>query len=303
MLIQSKTVRPREIETRPILDDITVVIPTLGRSILEESLAHIIAGNAWPGGLVVVDQGQNPTVRIWVEKLQTLGIDTKYVSSPQKGRAAGVNRGIEKTKTRYIAITDDDCFVGEKWLEGMVARLDANPGVVVTGRVEAGSEDVILTVTATESNIQRKPRLKFDSMSGGNMGTSTKVFEKVGLFDENPRMRTAEDGEWAYRALRAGFPIIYAPEVSVCHMGWREEEAREVQYRDYALSHGGFYAKYLRQGDWFIALRAIYHHFRAFRRMVRGLMTGDQEMRRMGQAYFTGLLPGIIAGLREGSVQ
>lgn len=296
--------RPRTLamatfEARMILTDITVVIPTLGRPILEESLYWILAGSAWPGGLIVVDQGQNPQVEVWIRKLQSMGIAAVYSPSEQRGRAAGVNKGIEQVKTRYFAITDDDCFVEEKWLERMVARLDENPGAIVTGRVEAGSDDVIVVVTSQVSTIQHRPRLKFDSMSGGNMGTSLEVIVRVGLFDEDPRLRTAEDGEWAYRALRTGVPIVYAPEVCVRHFGWREEGARTTQYGDYARSHGGFYGKYIRQGDWFIVLRALMHHIRAFRRWIRGLITGDQEMSRLGQAYLTGLLPGMLTGMRS----
>ena len=303
MSYQPRSLRPGEIESRPILADITVVIPTLGRPILEESLYCIVAGSAWPGGLIVVDQGLNPQVALWIQKLQSIGVDATYRPSEQRGRAAGVNRGIEQAKTRYVAVTDDDCFVEGNWLESLVAKLDENPGAVVTGRVEAGSNDVIVVVTSQVSRIQYKPRLKFDSMSGGNMGTSLEVINRVGLFDEDPRLRTAEDGEWAYRALRAGVPIVYAPEVCVRHFGWREEGARKTQYRDYARSHGGFYGKYLRQGDWFILLRAVLHHIRAFRRWMRGLITGDQEMSQLGQAYFTGLLPGIVAGFRRTPAQ
>jgi hypothetical protein len=71
-------------------------------------------------------------------------------------------------------------------------------------------------------------------------------------------------------------------------------------YKDYARSHGGFYGKHLRKGDWFIALRAVIHHLRALRRWMRGVVFGDREMVLIGRAYFTGLLPGIIAGLRNG---
>jgi hypothetical protein len=34
----------------------------LGRSILEQSLYWIISGSAWPGCLIIVEQGSNPAV-------------------------------------------------------------------------------------------------------------------------------------------------------------------------------------------------------------------------------------------------
>jgi GT2 family glycosyltransferase len=300
-MYQPERLSASEIEARPVLDDISVIIPTLGRTILEESLYWITAGDAWPGALIVVDQGMSSQVADWIEILRTIGIQAIYSASSQRGRAAGVNRGIEQVQTRFFAVTDDDCFVASDWLKKMVSHLRENPQAIITGRVDPAGEDMIVVVMSQAPAIYRKPRLKFDSMSGGNMGTSMTVIEQVGFFDEDPNLRTAEDGEWAYRALRAGVPIIYAPEVSVRHFGWRDETTRSIQYQEYARSHGGFYGKYLRKGDWFIALRAILHHIRAFRRWVIGTAIGNDELALYGRAYLTGLLPGIVAGLKKDS--
>jgi GT2 family glycosyltransferase len=289
-----------EIEAKPTLEDITVVIPTLGRAILEESLYWIVAGSAWPGGLVVVDQGSNPSVEGWIKILRLLGIKAEYLPSSQRGRAAGINRGLERVQTRFVAITDDDCFVNADWLETMVKYLRDNPEAVVTGRIEAAGENVVIVVTSQTPAVYRRPQLLFDHMSGGNVGTSMHVIESVGMFEESPSMRTAEDAEWAYRALRSGVPIMYQPEVVVAHFGWRDKNKRSVVYRDYAKSHGGFYGKYLRKGDLFIALRAVLHHLRALRRWLGGIVTNDNETKLIGRAYLTGLLPGIITGLRNG---
>jgi GT2 family glycosyltransferase len=297
---QPKTLDKINIEPRPVLDDITVVIPTLGRPILEESLYWIVAGNAWPGGLIVVDQGSSQQVAALIEKLQALGINAEHLPSTQRGRASGINRGLEQVKTRFVAITDDDCFVEADWLAQMVMHLQAHPKAIITGRVEPAGNDMIVVVTSRKPAIYHRPRLKFDALSGGNTGTSMSAVRRIGFFDEDTRLRTAEDGEWAYRALRTGVPIIYAPDVVVRHYGWRDESERAVQYRDYARSHGGFYGKYLRKGDWFIALRVFIHLERALRRWLRGILSGDQELVLNGRAYATGLLPGIIAGLRGG---
>ena len=288
-----------EFEQRPILDDISIVIPTLGREILEQSLYWILVGNAWPRCLIVVEQGSDPRVADWLTRVQEIGIRVKHILSTQRGRSSGINRGLEQVDTSFVAITDDDCFVRKDWLVNMVNQLRLSPEAVVTGRVEAAGEDMVVVVTSTTPSIQRHPRLKFDSMSGGNMGTSLDVFRKVGLFDEDPVMATAEDAEFAYRALRKGVTLHYEPEVVVEHFGWRDESKRVEQYRHYALSHGGFYGKYLRRGDLFIWARAAGHFFRALRRWVRGKLNGDAELAVLGRAYCANLLPGILAGLRS----
>ena len=165
--------------------------------------------------------------------------------------------------TRFVTITDDDCFVDRDWLVAMHARLCENPMSVVSGRVEPlGDEDNVAVVTSRVARTYRRPRLTFDLMSGGNMGTSMDVIRRVGLYDEDPRLRLAEDCEWSYRALRASVPLSYAPEVSLRHYGWRDAGERVEQYRAYARSHGGFYGKYIRRGDLFIAFRASLHLLR-----------------------------------------
>jgi GT2 family glycosyltransferase len=119
---------------------------------------------------------------------------------------------------------------------------------------------------------------------------------RLGGLDEDQCLRTAEDGEFAYRALRAGVPIMYCPEIVVTHLDWRDDQQRADQYEGYARSQGGFYGKYLRRGDLFIALRAGLHLTRAVRRWALGTLRGRHEAARIGRAYATGLIPGIRAG-------
>jgi GT2 family glycosyltransferase len=295
----SNSIQKIEFESKSVLDDISIVIPTLGRDILEQSLFWILSGSAWPSCLIVVEQGSNPNVAKMLKRIQEIGICVKHILSNQRGRSAGINRGLEQTRTRFVAITDDDCFVEEGWLRNMATMLQQHPQAVITGRVEAAGEDLVLVVTSPFPSIQNRPRLKFDSMSGGNMGAPLDIFRKVGLFDEDPAMATAEDAEWAYRALRKGISIRYEPSVVLAHFGWRDTGKRVDQYRDYALSHGGFYGKYLRRGDLFILTRAIGHLGRALRWWMRGTVAGNAELAMLGKSYFLNLLPGIRAGIRS----
>jgi GT2 family glycosyltransferase len=285
---------------KPVLQDVTVVIPTLGRAILRDSLEAIAAGDAWPGCLIVVDQGPPSDIPRWIDDLRARGMDARHFPSTQTGRAAAVNRGLERVETPFAAITDDDCLVAHDWLPTLIQRLREAPGTIVTGRVEAeGDEPAVALMTVRTPALYRRPLLRRDVLCGGNMGISRQVFGRIGLLDEDPRLRAAEDCEWSYRALRAGVPIAYAPEVVVRHCSWRDEAQRADQYQSYARSHGGFYGKYLRQGDLFIALRVIIHLLRALKRWVVGAATGNRDKALNGRAYVTGLVPGIMAVMRR----
>ncbi|HSM08659.1 MAG TPA: glycosyltransferase [Gemmatimonadota bacterium] len=286
---------------RPVARDLTVVIPTLGREILRESLAALSGGSELPARVIVVHQGDDPEVGRWVREAPG-GLTVEYVQSDRRGRATGVNTGIARVETRFVALTDDDCLVDAEWTRRMAAHLRDHPDRLVTGRVDAaGDATPVAVVTSDKPDMQRRPRIWYDLLSGGNMGGAVDVLQRIGPLDEDPCLATAEDGEYAYRALRAGVPITYDPTIVVDHVGWRDEGQRESQYRSYARSRAGFLGKYLRQGDVFIALRTVVGLLRALKRWAIGLIRRDPDQAARGRAYVTELLPGLITGWRSRS--
>ena len=191
-------------------------------------------------------------------------------------------------------------LVHSEWLKNMATCLHENPETIVTGPAyPEGDEAPVAKVTFRNPVTSHRPGLKSDYFCGSNMGVEISVIKRVGLFDEDPCLIAAEDCEWSYRVLRSGVDIVYVPEVSVRHFGWRDISQRAGRYQAYARSVGGFYGKYLRQGDWFIALRTVITFLRALRRWLRGITTRNQDLVLNGRAYVTGLLPGIIAGWRS----
>jgi GT2 family glycosyltransferase len=280
--------------------DLSVVIPTLGREMLKDCLRALAMANMRPATVIVVDQGRVDAIARLAAEFGQAGLDVQYVPSGRTGRSAGLNDGISRVRTRFLAITDDDCVPAKDWVATATVLLGREPGTIMTGRVEAGEGTIQLSV-ATDMTpvVQWQPRLTYDRLSGGNMAIATEVARRIGPFAEDACLRTAEDAEYAYRALRAGVPIRYAPDLVVSHRGWRNEVERLEQYRSYAMSHGGFYGKYLRRGDAFIGMRAAVHWLRSLRRWVVGTLTSESERSRFGRAYALGLLPGIIAGWRS----
>ncbi len=283
--------------------EITLLIPTLGRDILRGTLLSVVAGETWPGRLILVHQGSASGTAALAEELKQLGLDVLYLHSERVGKSPALNLGISKVQSRFVVITDDDCEVAPDWITRIGERLRRHALAIVTGRVDAGEGEVQLSVvTSEEEEIQRRPALRFDRLSGGNLGMPLEVAHRVGPFTEMHAMRHAEDTEFAYRALRVGVPIVYAPEVAVSHRGWRDEAQREDRYRSYARSHSAFFGWHLRQGDRFMILRVAVHLLRSLRRWVVGTLSGDRESARNGKAYLTEFLPGLREGWRGGEL-
>jgi len=283
---------------QPVVPDLSVVIPTVGRDLLEGCLRSIAEGSHWPAALIVVDQGSSPAVAAWVARLRAVGLQAEHLPSSETGIAAATNRGLERVHTRFAAVTHDDCRVAGDWVATMAARLASSGLVVLTGRVEPGGEGAISAIKTLATPVTyTRPLLDGDVLFPPNMGFPMRVPERIGYFDEHPSLRYAgEDNDWAYRALRAGVPIVYDPTMVVRHVAWQ----RDILpiYRRYARGQGAFYGKFLRRGDPFIARRAARDLLRGPWLLARGLATRNHDLTAMGRGEVTGILPGILAGMR-----
>ncbi len=291
-------VAEKERESRRVLDDLTVIVPTVGRPILEKCLKSIARGSVLPSRVIAIDQGENPDVVDYIHSVESMGLKILHLHSTERSPASARNRGIEQVETPFVAAIDDDCVAEADWLEKMEPQLGQNPTAIITGRLEpAGGGIPPTTFTSLVPCIYSRPSIRIHSpLQTANMGFALRIARQIGPFDGN--LSPAEDNEWAYRALRAGVLIRYAPEIVVYHHHWRDKAQLAYAYRAYAWSQGAFYGKHLRQGDYLMALRAAISLRRGMRILIYGLVDKDYGKRIKGWARIRWLLPGLISGLR-----
>jgi len=280
--------------------DLTVVIPTLGRPLLKGCLASIATNSLFPRLVVVVNQGDSLEVQEWINEFVARGLHIEHVVSPLKGIGAATNAGIQRVRTRFVATTHDDCRVADDWIRAVDSTVREIGQAVLTGRVEPGGDGIVLTtVTSNERKVYTEPLIDGDVLFPPNMALPMEVFEAVGPYDEHPSLRLAgEDNDWAHRALRAGFPIVYEPRVVVSHLAWQENAELQLIYKRYARGQGAFYAKHLLMGDLLIYRRALRDLIRAPYLLTRGLLTRNRDLMAMGAGETLGLPAGILAGMR-----
>jgi GT2 family glycosyltransferase len=283
-----------------IVRDLTVVIPTLGRPFLKGCLESIAANRMHPLRVLVVNQGEEEPVQAWIDEITPVGLDIQQVVLGVRGIAAATNEGLRRVDTRYVATTHDDCLVADDWVESLARILPEIGEAVLTGRVDPGGDGLVLTtVTSNQRKVYTHPLIDGDVLFPPNMALAVDVFEDVGPYDEHSSLRLAgEDSEWAHRALRAGFPIVYEPQVVVTHLAWQESSELVKIYRRYARGQGAFYAKHLLRGDFFVFRRALRDLARAPYLLTRGLVTNNRDLIAMGAGEVLGLPVGIVAGMR-----
>lgn len=285
-------------KSRLVLDHFTVIIPTVGRPILQRCLQSIASSTVLPARIIAIDQGENPAVADWLRDVEALGVETLHLRSAERSAASARNRGVEQVETSFVAAIDDDCVVEKDWLERMDIQLHQNPTAIVTGRLEPADDGIPPTiVTSRVPRLFRRPSVRnLSPLASANMGFAVLTARHIGVFDES--LSAAEENDWAYRALRAGVPILYAPEIVVYHIHWRDKSQLAATYRAYAWSQGTFYGKHLRRGHLSMLLRTAFSLIRGARSLMVGVLKNDYRRRADGFARITHLIPGVVVGLR-----
>ncbi len=285
-----------------VLRDVSLVIPTVGRSLLNDCLGSISASETWPAELLVVDQSSSSEIAGWLEELQRRGLNAAHLPMKGTGIAAAMNMGLRRVRTAFVAVTHDDCRVEGPWLRRLRDRAMGGGLIVVTGRVMAQEGlEVPSVMTSTDPAVYTRPLRDRDVLFPANMLFPVDVWLTVGPMDEDPLLRYAsEDNEWAYRVLRAGIPIAYEPDAVVVHDAWRDAAALKDVMWTYARAQGAFYGKYVRRADPHLTKRAAVEVLRALWWWVRGLVSRNRTLAERGHVGTVGLARGMLAGIVRG---
>jgi GT2 family glycosyltransferase len=284
---------------RRVAEQLTVVIPTLGRDTLLQTVRSIAEGSVAPAEIIVSHQGTPGSMDTMLPRLRQFGTPIRYIHSDKRGCAAGRNTGIAAVTTRNFATTDDDCTVDPRWMEQIATALEQRPKEIVTGQVLASEPGAPSTIASERSRLFTKATLAGVHFTGGNFGVALDVFNDIGPFDETELIRFCEDNEWAYRAFAKGYCTRFIPQVAITHLHWRDEAGLEQVFERYAHSQGGWYGRKLREGDLSFTIRVGYELVRGAKRWFVGSVSGDAVRRANGRAFVVNLLQGVAAGWNE----
>lgn len=217
------------LEWRPASDPefqpaVSIVITVRNDSEQLEQCLDSIAALTYPDyEVVVVDDGSTDGMAEMLNE-HKLSADSRSrvisVGGPDAplGIGASRNRGIEAAEHDIIAFTDADCRPQSDWLTELVPHLAAND--LVGGRIRPAGSTTASTYEGINSSLDMgkygsriRPEGTTPYLATANLVGRRKVFETTPF----PERNVAEDVDVCWRAVDAGFSVVYTPSGIVEH--------------------------------------------------------------------------------------
>ncbi|MEY2513509.1 MAG: hypothetical protein QOJ89_867 [bacterium] len=261
---------------------------------LLETVRSILAGERVPAELVVADQSTGPRATL----PDGGDVDIVHLQLSSVGLSRARNEAIAAARHDLLVFTDDDVLVERDWLGRLVdALVAAPPRTAVTGTVLPGSTSGhVPSVTHRTQPEVFSGRPFADPLFPNNMALRRQAFEEIGLFDERlgagADFASAEDSDFGFRLLEAGYEIAFVPGAVLYHRGVRRGRQLAALDWAYGRGQGAFYAKHMSLSDRHVLRR--FGRNVAFRlRRMTAIVRGDRGAVREG-IYLAGLLSGSL---------
>jgi GT2 family glycosyltransferase len=212
---------------------LSILIPTKDRvqilSQLLKSLSALDEIDIIRPEIIVADNGSQDDTLEYVGALaRDFPTALKVVKILRGGKSAAINEAVKMTTGSVLAFLDDDVVVDKGWLKAVREFLQIGSFQVGQGTIKlqslASDDPEILRLVQLYRTV---PRLEYDadvstlhSLNGANFFMSRELFDRVGGFDERlgtGASGTSEDVDLAWRVIRAGASIGYAPQAVVYH--------------------------------------------------------------------------------------
>jgi glycosyltransferase involved in cell wall biosynthesis len=179
----------------------------------------------------------------------------RHVPMAPSGVSAARNLGARLASGDVIAMLDDDCVASETWLSDIERSFDKHARLgLLFGNVRPAWKSDSGAIPAYERhagacarNIWQKFRIEG---IGACMAFRKRAWEAAHGFDEmlgsGSRFHGAEDTDLTFKILLRGFEARDEPGVWVTHRGYRDAGQIVALGRNYYVSTGAVFAKYLK---------------------------------------------------------
>lgn len=225
-----------------------------------------------------------------------------WVEEPRRGLSYARNAGIAASQGEIIIAVDDDVVMDAGWLENLIAPFERSEVMIVAGNIlplELESEAQYLFevygglgrgFSALEADSRWFHTFRFQSVPTWRLGATANVAFRAGLFadprvgllDEALGVGTptgcSEDTYLFYKALKAGYTILYNPQAHVWHRHRQDIRALKRQIYGYSKGHVAYQLRTLiKDGDLRALARLGYELPRVYLWRIKEILLGRSD--------------------------
>jgi glycosyltransferase involved in cell wall biosynthesis len=198
---------------------ISILICTYNRgNLIHETLQSLIEEQTIEADQIVVVNGGgerdcNETLDYWKAKCGYLEV----INCKNLNLANSRNVGIRACKGDLVLMTDDDARAFPDWIQKMEeAHIQYPKAGVIGGEVLDALGKGLLGKVADVTTFPRYPAVtSVHSVPGVNCSYKKAVLNSIG--EQDIRMFRGEDVDFNWRARKAGWDVLYVPEIKVLH--------------------------------------------------------------------------------------
>lgn len=242
--------------------------------------------------IIVVDNGSSDGSS---DALRDQFDTVMVIDSPMNGGFSyGNNIGFEQAEGRYLLVLNPDTQIFASGLQKSIAIMDENHNIGIMGPMvrlangdQQGSLIRFLSLThffffifiptrylrttsafgdMRYADLSRNESHKVDAVSGCFMMVRRAVIEDAGAFDTRFFMY-GEETEWCHRINKAGWDIVYNPEVEILHYG-AASTGQESEWKSVEMARGHILFMRFTRGTMIARIAAILMFFRDFLRTI-----------------------------------
>jgi GT2 family glycosyltransferase len=244
--------------------DLSVVISTLGNYATLERVLDGYSRQSAPAGsfevVIVMDAAEEQPDAV-ERAIGTREFPLRRISGPEPGLSANRNAGWREARAPLVLFTDNDTIPVRRLVSEHLRWHERYPQeeVGVLGHVRWARElDVTPFMRWLDTGIQFNygnlkglTEIPWGGFAGANSSLKRSFIERVGDFDQEHFPYGYEDTDWAYRASKLGFRMVYAPRAVVDHLRPMTLEFWKKRARRVAMSEHQFTRMHPEQPPWF----------------------------------------------------
>jgi N-acetylglucosaminyl-diphospho-decaprenol L-rhamnosyltransferase len=197
--------------------DISIIIPVFNQIDFTKACLTSLLPTIPPGTeVIVIDNGSADGSAEYLAKFSWLKV---IINSENRGCAAAWNQGVNAVHSEWVAIVNNDVIFPHNWLDGLCHFATERKVDIVSPALREGASNYDIEEYARDYVRRMHSVARLGMAHGVCFIVHRRVFDIVGLFDENFRIGQYEDADFFRRAKLSGFSLGMTGRSFIHHFG------------------------------------------------------------------------------------